>query len=50
MNPNKLEDDSVYTGTEVKALIEKLIADIPDNVWADDGSQTVKQQLRLTWL
>lgn len=31
-------------------IIEKLIADIPDNAWADNGSQTLREQLRNKWL
>jgi hypothetical protein len=30
-------------------IIEKLIADIPNNAWARNGRQTLKQQLRNKW-
>jgi hypothetical protein len=48
MDPDKLEDDSVYTGTEVKALIEKLIEDIPSVYSAEP--EYWKQQLRDKYL
>ena len=31
-------------------IIEKLIEDIPNNVWMTDGSTTVQESLRDKWL